>query len=289
MMKTLFIFCLLIVTNLLVSSLSIATVTLTLDQAIAQGKVRATVLPYGDEGSDGLRVDVKNISGSLLRLNMPKGTLFIPDNSGEQTLVTSGDEIFALNNGQVKRIVSPGFCSELRDHGSDDTSTFVLGMSTNPALLNVIGYLDSLHVTDNDFIQYAIWSITDHNPVGYIESDDTTQTRLVRERVCALTAQEMPWYETESKIIESPQHEFVIVPTEVSGEIVINSDVPITLQGMVKDSAGKILYTNPNQSHAPDGETTFDYTLHVEGWAHGTYYVVYTCNGKEVINRPFEI
>jgi hypothetical protein len=290
-MKTFITFCVLAVFGTAIASFSFADSTLTLAEAIARGKVQATVLPFGDKGyTSGLRVEVKNISGKSIRLTMPKGTIFVPDNTGEQTLVTSGDEVFALNEGQTKQIVRMGFCTELHDHGSEATSTFQLSVTKNADLLNVLSLIDSLHITDQDFIQHSVWSITDRSPVGYVEMEaDTAKARIVRERICALTQQEMPWYNTESEIVRTPEQEFVIEAKEVTGEIVINSDVPITLQGQVKDSNGKVLYTNPNQSHAPDGETIFDYTLHVEGWAKGTYYVVYTCNGKEVINQPFEI
>lgn len=264
--------------------------SLTLQQAIDDKQVSATVLPFGNSGySDGLRINVKNISGKTLQLKLPKGSIFIPDNSGEQTLVTSGDELFALSPGQEKQIVRPGFCTELHDHGSDDTSTFQLACSKNEKLLNLLAYMDSLQVTDKDFIQQAVWCITDDQDIAYANCDDTLQTRLVQQKLCALTRKEMPWYDTKAEIIQTPQHEFVIQPIEITGEIVINSDVPVTLQGMVKDSTGKILYTNPNPSYSPEGETTLDYTLHVEGWAKGKYYVVYTSNGKEVLNREFEI
>jgi len=264
--------------------------TMTLDQAIAQNKVQATVLPFGDKGySEGLRVNVKNISGKSLKLIMPKGTIFVPDNGEEQTLITSGDEVFALNSNQEKQILRPGFCTELSDHGSDDASTFKLAVSKNANLMNVIHFMDSLNVKDNDVIQHAVWSITDNSPVAYVDGEDTAKARLIRQRICALTNQKMPWYNTESEIIQTPEREFVIEAKEVAGDIVINSDVPIVMQGQVKDSNGKILFTNPNQSRAPAGETTFEYVLHVEGWEKGTYYVVYTCNGKEVINQAFEI
>lgn len=290
-MKTFIISCVFAVFAVVSASFGFAESGIPLAQAVAEGKVQTTVLPFGDKGySNGLRVDVKNISGKSIRLIMPKGTIFVPDNGGEQTLITSGDEIFALNAGQTRQIVRKGFCTELHDHGSKAESTFALSFSKNANLLNVLALMDSLRITDEDFIQHTVWCITDGSPVGYVEMNaDTAKARIVRQRICALTHQEMPWYNTESEIVRTPEQEFVIEAKEITGEIVINSDVPITLQGQVKDSNGKVLYTNPNQSHAPDGETTFDYTLHVEGWAKGTYYVVYTCNGKEVINQPFEI
>lgn len=289
-MKTLLNFCVIALLGIALATFSFADAAITLEQAIAQGKVQATVLPFGDKGySEGLRVDVKNISGKTIRLSMPKGTIFVPDNGEEQTLVTSEDEVFALSSGQTKQIIQMGFCTELHDHGSKSESTFTLSVSNNANLLNVLGLIDSLRISDHDCIQHAVWAITDNNSLGYVQLDDTLKARLVRERLSALTRQPMPWYETQSEIVITPEREFVIQAKEVTGQIVINSDVPIVLQGRVEDSNGKVLYTNPNPSRSDEGETTFDYLLHVEGWAKGTYYVIYTCNGKEIINQPFEL
>lgn len=290
-MKTLMYFCVVTVLGCVLLSFSFADNSLTLDQAIADKKVQTTLPPFGDKGySDGLRVNIKNISGKTLHLVVPKGTIFIPDNSGEQTLVTSDDTMFALNVNQQKQILRKGFCTELHDHGSDAASTFTLSTSRNEKLLNILRYMDSLKMKDEDVIQYAVWSITDNNPVSDIESDDTAKTRLIRQRICSLTAQKMPWYSTQSDIVQTPQREFVIVRKEVEGNLTFKSQEPVNMQGVVKDSTGKVVWTNPNKITAPAGHNiTFWYRLQVEGWDPGKYYVVYTNNGKSLINQEFEI
>lgn len=263
--------------------------SITLDQAVAEGKVQVNMLPYGETGRTGIRLNVKNISGKNLQLKMAKGTLFVPDNSDEQTLVTSGDELFALNAGQEKLVQRKGFCTERHDHGSGAESTFKLSFSQNEKLMNIIRYMDSLKVNDNSMIQHAVWCITDNHPVSYINGMDTAATRLVQMRACALTGQQMPWYKTESEIVQTPAREIVVEAKEVAGELSFKSAEPIKMQGMVKDSAGNVVYTNPNVINGPKGNITFWYRLRVEGWEAGKYYVVYTNNGQEVIRQEFEI
>jgi hypothetical protein len=289
-MKTLVKLCAVAVLSTVLTSFDAKNTVLTLDEAIAQNKVQATVLPFGEEGyTEGVRVNVKNISGKQIKLKMPKGTIFIPDNGEEQTLITSGDEVFALNKDQQKLIVRKGFCTELSDHGSDDESTFRLGFSTSENLLNVIAYMDSLKVTDEDLIQHAVWCITDGHPVAYARTDDTATSRLVQQRICALTNQQMPWYNTNSAITRTPQREYVVEAKEIAGDLSFKSSVPVELQGMVKDSTGKVIAMSPNKMRCPGGNVTFEYKLTVRGWEKGKYSVVYTNNGVEVINQPFEI
>lgn len=264
--------------------------TLALADAIAQHKVQATVLPFGDKGySEGLRVNVKNISGKSLKVKMPKGTIFIPDDDGEQTLITQEDEIFALNSNQEKLIKKQGYCTELHDHGSGKESTFKLSFSQNEKLLNVIAFMDSLKVKDEDLVQNAIWCVTDRQPIAYIYGEDTTASRLIQKRVGALMGQPVPWYNTRSNIVRTPQREFIVEPKEIAGELSFRATERVELQGMVKDSTGKVIATNPRKMTCPPGNVTFEYRLTVQGWEKGKYSVVYLNNGVEVINQPFEL
>lgn len=288
-MKTLINFCVIAVLGIAFASFSFADSSITLDQAIAQGKVQATVLPYGTTGSTGIHVNVKNISGKTLKLIMPKGTIFVPDEGNEQTLVTSGDEAFALNAGQEKEIIRKGFCTELHDHGSRAESTFKLGVSKNEKLLNIIGFMDSLKITDRGTVQHAVWSVTDNSSIGYIDFGDTTKERMLRERLVALTGQPMPWYETDAEIVETPEREFVILSKTVEGELSFYSKDAVDMQGFVKDSTGAVVWTNPNKIAGPRGNVTFWYKVTVEGWEPGKYHVVYIDRGKEIINQEFEL
>lgn len=290
-MKTLAAICAFALTAFVVaSSFAPADNVLTLDEAIAQQKVQATVLPFGDNGySEGLRVNVKNTSGKTLKLVMPKGTIFVPDNGEEQTLITNGDEVFALNAGQEKQVIRPGFCTELHDHGSDEESTFKLSVSKNEKLLKILSFMDSLKVKDDDVIQHAVWCITDNASVARVDGEDTAASRKIRERICAITGQTMPWYTTDSQIERTPELEYVVLSTQVEGELSFKSKDPVDMQGVVKDSTGKIVWTNPNKITGPKGNITFWYRVSVSGWAAGKYYVVYTDRGKEIINQEFEL
>jgi hypothetical protein len=134
-----------------------------------------------------------------------------------------------------------------------------------------------------------VWCITDNNPVGYVNVDDTAVTRIIQKRICALTGQAMPWYETEAEIEQTPEREFVIVSKTIEGELSFYSKDAVNMQGFVKDSTGKVVWTNPNKIIGPHGNVSFWYKLTVEGWEHGKYNVVYVDRGKEIINQEFEL
>lgn len=288
-MKRLIHVCVIAVLGTALASFTLINNTLTLEQALAEKKVTIQILPYGETGRVGIRLDVTNVSGKSLKLNMTRGTTFVPDNSEEQTLVTSEDQIFALSGGQKKQITQKGFCTELQDHGSAEESTFQLSRATNDRLLNIINFMDSLKVKDNSLIQQSVWCITNNRPAAYVQGTDTAQARHVREHLCSLTGQPIPWYATESNIVITPAREYVVEPQVITGELSFHSTTPVAMQGCVKDSAGNVITTNPNILRTPAGKITFDYKLTVRNWEKGKYSVVYTNNGVEVINQPFEI
>ncbi len=265
--------------------------SITISQALLEKKIEMEIVPYRTYDANGIQVVVKNISGKSLTLKMPLGTTFSPDADEEQTLIRSEEEIFALNNNQSKTLDFIGYCTELHDRGCDEGTTFRMDQTKNTDLLNLLSFMDSLRIKDENTIQHAIWSITDQSPLGYVTLDtDTSAARKLREYICTKTGQANIWYNTASEIVETPEHEFVIVPKEVKGEITFESTEEVHLYGVIKDSTGKVLHTSPRVINAPAGvEVTFDFALTVIGWAPGKYSVVYTNNGKEVINQGFEI
>lgn len=262
--------------------------TITVQQAQAERKVEVVILPYRTYSGEGIRIEVKNISGKSLNLLLPKGSIFIPDNGGEQTLVKSDDVQFALKAGETTPLQFKGYCTELHDSGSPRGATFLIGSTQNEKLKDLLRFVDSLKINDTEAIQYAIWSITDGNPVSYISTRDSA-SRTLRRYLCTVTGQTAPWYNNDADIIETPERVFEIVSKEISGEISFRANGRVEMQGTVQDSTGKVVFTNPNKLSAPGGNVTFWYRLRVEGWEKGKYYVVYTNNGTEMIRKEFEI
>lgn len=261
---------------------------LTLQQAKAEKKVEVTILPYRQYEGDGIKINVKNISGKMLNLNLPMGSIFMPGDDGAQTLIKSENFAFNLKPGETKPVQFHGYCTEWHDHGCATGESFAMSMTKNEKLNNLLHYMDSLKISDQSTKQHAIWSITDEAPVSHIYGNDSAHAWL-RGYLCRVTGQTLPWYTTESDIVETPQREFVIVSKVIEGELEFTSKEASVIKGVVKDSTGKVVYDNPHVSRMPAGHITFWYKLTIEGWNPGKYYVIYTNNGKEVINREFEI
>jgi hypothetical protein len=263
-----------------------------LKDAIDQKKVSVKILPKKNYADYTMDMSVTNLSANELKLIVTPGTIFIPGDSGQQTLVAVWSETLALLKGQTKNFSVHIFCTELHDHGPDENSTFTISKTARTQLLGFVSFLDSIGAHEINMVQHAIWCITDACSAAsiYSETDaDTAVARKVRARVCKLTGQKDEWYNAESTISIDEDNNIVVEPTEVKGELEFESDVQVEIQGCITDATGKVLFTNPNHSTAGPGTINFDFDLKVQGWKAGTYYVVYKSNGKEVLKQAFTI
>lgn len=259
---------------------------LTLEQAAQEKKVVFEIVPLGGYRGNCISIRVQNLGGAL-NLELPVGTIFIPEDSTEQTLITTSPQLFALGRKEEKLIQVNAFCTEANDHSPSKESKFSMGRSQNKALLGLTSFLDSLRLVDEDAIQNSVWCVTDHESVSNVYLDNANTQKALRGYLCKTTGQKDTWYSTRSDLHVNQNREIVRTPKEIKGDIEYTSTERSELQGVVKDSTGKILVTNPNKTVVPAGHVKFEFNLRIEGWPHGNYSVVYTNNGKEVINQPF--
>jgi hypothetical protein len=246
-----------------------------------------TYLPFASIPGTSMVVIVRNLTKSKLKLDLPKGTLFYPKNEGKQTLVAAESQLVELEGGGEQKINVSGYCTELHDHCSTVFSK--VGITQNPKLGQLLSFMDSLKITETSTIQHSIWCVTDSARVANVYMDDNVKSKALHKFICGLTGQKDEWYSTGSDIVINERREIVLVPKEVKGDISYSSTVRSELQGVVKDSTGKIIVTNPHTTSVSPGNVKFEFKLTVQGWEKRTYAVVYTNNGQKVIIQPFTI
>lgn len=262
---------------------------LSLEQALAEKKVELSVLPYHSYEGDGIKIKVKNLTKKSLKLRLTRGSAFVPDEDDEQTLINSNDELFALEGGAFKNLQFFGYCTELTDRSPGMNSSFTFRAPANLKLQRLLHVVDSLKIKDQGTIQHAIWCVTNNENIGYVGTDNPATTKALRSTLCQLTGQKDVWYHTRSAIRQVPGERMTVVPKVISGDISFIATEPVVIKGVIKDSTGKVLVTNPNTMSCPKGKVTFEFKMQIQGWAPGTYYVVYTNNDNELINQEFKL
>lgn len=288
-MKKLIPFTLLSVFGISLFSFNYAKGPLAFEQALLEKKIQVEILPTGSYSGNSIDLKIKNISGSNLNLLMPVGTTFVPDNAEEQTLITTQEEMFAVNKNQTTELHLNAFCTEAHDRCPKTSSTFKISKSQNNSLIKLMAVIDSLKLKDDMAIQASIWCITDSQTVANVYSTDAKTSKVLHKFLCGVTGQKDTWYNMHNDYSVNERQQIVRIPKEIKGDIEYTSTESSELQGFVKDASGTIIETNPHKTNLPPGKIKFEFKLKIEGWAPGNYSVVYTNNGKEVINKPFSI
>jgi hypothetical protein len=263
--------------------------SITMEKALAEKKIELVIIPLGGHSGNSINIKVKNLTNKQLNIELAPGTVFIPGDTNEQTLVTTREEMLALEKDQGKTFKIYAYCTEASDHCPSTTSTFTISKTTNPTLQKLVVFLDSLKFKDDHAIQQSVWCVTDSQSVSGVYSTDPKTSKAVRGYLCALTGQKDTWYSTRNDVSVGPDRRIISAPKEIKGDIAFESTEAVELQGFVKDSAGTILVTNEHKTNLPAGRIKFEFNLKIAGWKPGNYSVVYTNNGKEVINQPFTI
>ena len=259
----------------------------TFKEALRNKKIEIKISSNGSYSGKCINIELKNLSRNKLNLEMISGTLFVPDDSNEQTLVTPNHLLIAINRNEVKLIKIAAFCTEANDKCPSKNSKFTLSEIQNFKLLNLFQLLDSLKNIDNQNIQQAIWCITDNQSVSNIYCADAYKSIALRKYLCSVTGQNETWYNTKSEVSIDKYNHIVRTTKEINGIIEFISSEAVELQGFVKDSLGNIVYKNPNKTLCPAGKIKLEFNVKVADWKEGKYDLVYTNNGKELISKSF--
>lgn len=286
-MKTLRTISILSIIGLVLTSFNAKSSYISFEQALREKKIEIVILPKGGHSGNCIDIEVKNLTNKLLNLEMSPGTVFVPEDEEEQTLVTAKDQLLALNKNEVKNFKVFAYCTEASDRCPSKSSKFSMSTTSNTSLSKLTYFLDSLKNIDDGIIQNAIWCVTDSESVANVYSDDLKTSKALRNYLCLVTGQKDTWYSTRREVALDVNNYIISIPKEIKGELSFLATEPVELQGVVKDSLGNVVYTNPNKTTCPAGKIRFEFKLKVQGWKPGNYAVVYTNNGKEVINQSF--
>lgn len=273
----------------LLSSYQYSTLSMELIQAIQDKKAAVVVASTGGHSGKCMQLKVTNQSAVPLYLEIAAGTIFIPDDDGEQTILVPKKNIIVLQKGETKLVAVNGYCTELTDRCPQTTSSFTIAKSTNKSLIDLVQFFAPLTCLDDALIQQAVWCLTNGESVSNVSGTDPATSKSVREFLFKQTGQAETWYSTKRVPEIAPDRSVVNTACEVSGKIEIKTVKPMELIGVVKNAAGEIVWKYPYRTTLPVGDVVFDFSLKVRGWKKGDYYIIYTSEGAELVNQTFSI
>ena len=274
---------------ILISSYSYMNMPIELIQAIQDKKVSVSVASTGNYSGKCMELKIKNLTNVPYTVTVAAGTIFIPEDEGEQTILIPQKNLIALQPAENKSITIGGYCTELKDRCPQTSSTFTIAKNTSQPLTDLIQCMAPLKNLDESLIQQSIWCITDGESPSNITSVNEVNAKALRGFLFKRTGQVDTWYSTKRTPEVAADRSIVNNALEVIGKIDIKAVKPIELIGVVKNEAGEVVWKYPYSTSLPAGDIIFDFNLQVRNWKNGNYFIIYTCEGVEFVNQKFTI
>lgn len=164
-MKTTF---LLAFTAILLSSGSLFSQAISLDEAIKKGVLTLTASGAGGHNGESLQLKLQSKSKKRLEVRIPAGQIFEAGDSSLQNLMVGKEETLTIESGKTRLAKVFGFCVESGDGSPGEGSIFSLGKMAEGNLLKLAKYLSDNNLHKNPAAQSAVWTLSDNSPLAGI-------------------------------------------------------------------------------------------------------------------------
>lgn len=262
---------------------------LTLETALAEGKVAIEPSSLGAHMGKCVELRMTNLSRGKLEILIPAGAVFHPEDEGMQDIFVVEDHILALDKGaKIKRNIA-GYCSQSSDRSPSAGTKFTFALHKNAKLQELAAYLNK-NKFDDDVIQNAVWAVADNSGPGDIYAPDRAKIQPLRDLICKITGHKDVWYSTARNNRVDEQGYIQREPVSVSGMIAFSVDAPVAVKAKVKGKDNDLEYDLPGEINTPRaGKFEYDFNLRVRGWNKGKYEVIVMAGTRELLRQDFEL
>lgn len=256
--------------------------------AIKQKKIKTSIISNGGHDRGSVHVILTNLTSSPLKITIPNGTVFIPDNPGEQDLLLIEDEMIVLQPKQKKDLNLDAFCMESYDSSPNEGGKMTFKtMRPESSLKKLCAHLNGKKLSTSD-IQSAVWAVSDEEPLERI-SMGSPSTDNLREAVSELTGQDNSWYTVNVNRRLDENRRIETSSASISGKLKINLTAPAKVHEEVVDENGVVKFTMKTASFPKAGKWNYSFNIRVMGWKKGDYKVLVYQDGKEINTFPFSV
>lgn len=264
-MKTLFLFTMFLV-------FSGVSTEIELTDAVDQNKIKVES-KFNNLGKDGLSLTITNLSNESLTLSLSPGTIFIPSNEGDQTLINVEEKVFVFAPKQTRTVLSDGYCIQLKHRCPSQSNTFKITKNNNANLASTVSFITKNKVSQGN-IQSALWAVTDGEDIGSIERINEADKEL-RKHIALLTKKKDPWYDKPQITYATPGNQIQRSSTTLEGMLTINATEKMNVMLTVENEANEVkMKINKVLALEKNSENSFNFRVKVSSWEVGKYKVV---------------
>ena len=261
--------------------------TITLVDAINAGKISVQTKSTGGYSGPCVAMTITNKSRQPLRIKIPAGTQYLPEDEGEQTLIQLEDNNVLVNSSNSKTIHVDAYCMEASDRCPSSSGNMILGSNQNKNLNNLITYLKGKTI-DPTAYQDAVWAISDGHSISNIIADDE-QTKGLRKYVASLTGQKDSWYTSPQSVHVDNNGNFNYTTVTINGELAFDCSKGKPIFQELKKENGEVMFTSEKMFTPVTNHVRYEFKLSVKGWEKGNYYVDINDGEKQLAKFVFKV
>jgi hypothetical protein len=264
--------------------------TFNLTQLLSNPNFTVAVSSNGKYNGKSVLLTIESKNSSDIALQIPEGTLFLPANESEQTLVAPRKQEMIVYKNKPNNFLVYGFCTEASDRCPTEYDDFTVAMNKNEQLTQLLNFFKSNQGIQKNTIQEAIWCITDNESISNIYSENEELNKKLKKRLSEITGKKIPWH-TNKRELSTDDRGFVVAnPTEVLGTVTFSTTEKTAIKSKVINEEGEVVFPNSNDLIIPKAisDINLEFKVRVRGWEKGKYYVIYyTAKGKTILKKEF--
>lgn len=258
-----------------------------LKDAVQGNLVSAKTISNGTYHDESVEISIKNNTASTLRIKIPSGTLFHPEDNGEQTLIQLEDDFIALKpHGSFDGQIS-AYCTEASNRCPSENSPMKMTMNQNKNLNAMIQYLKGKSINKDGF-QDAVWAISDGHSISNIETS-TKEDKAFRTYLATLTNQKDTWYTSPQNVNVDNNGNFNYETVNISGKIDFDCQKGASVRQDIYKASGEAVFVSEKYMTVQSGKVTYKFRLSVKGWEKGDYYIRVHDGTNDIITYPFKV
>jgi len=164
-----------------------------LEQAIKSGQISCAVSVNNKSTHyiKPLTITVNNIKSTPVKVRVPNGYQFFPDDPLYQNIIVTQEEMLAINPGKSVTIELFGMCTENSDRAPSVDVNYKIGKQADEKVTKLTQYIAQKKLHD-PLGQSAVWAMTCNTPLEDIVGFDTTASRELVKYVANALGKPVP-------------------------------------------------------------------------------------------------
>jgi hypothetical protein len=258
-----------------------------LQQAVLQGLVKVEAKSLGSYQEYCILMKIKNVCPDSLEIVVEAGRRLKCSDEKMQDILLVKQQIICLRKQEEKSFKVRGFCCQASKKCPKKDIPYQINTMADSSLTKLANFISTGNF-DSHSVQQAVWAISDQKLTAQVASHSDTGAILLRQLVCRLKGEVLPWYTVFSKTQLYQSGTMENIPFQLRGQISFqNEREGFTTLSILNEVGMEVCQIN--QQWTKSGPGILDLNVLLRGLAKGRYIVQLLADKKLLTSKVFEI